>query len=176
MNCVLLSPHNDDESLFASVIMQRMKPKLVVVTDSYVQFNRGQKEITWERRRYESKEAARLYGVDIEFLGIRDDELPHPVLVERLQEAIREDALVFAPAHQGGHVHHDIISDLAVELFDRVVFYATYAYKQNFTPYGIPLNMSPEEREVKKRALACYESQHWQGHFKGVEGKDEYIS
>jgi hypothetical protein len=38
---VFLSPHHDDETLFGAFTLLRERPLVVIVTDSYVQFNRG---------------------------------------------------------------------------------------------------------------------------------------
>lgn len=182
---MLIAPHNDDEVLWASTIALRASPLIVVVTDSWVQYNRGQVEITAERRRSESEESARILGCRIEFLGIRDDEIeetrPMDILEPLMERVIGyKIKKVYAPAWQGGHPHHDLVSKVAKELFRvkvRVLYYSTYARGQNKTPHGLPLAITEAERETKFKALRCHVSQSWQGHFtKVMMDPEEYIS
>ncbi len=175
---VLLAPHDDDEGLFASGIIMRYKPHVVVCTCSLIQFNRGQTEITAERRHKESASAMKLLGASVEFLNLPDNDLRYDNLIWALKPH-PETTLCFAPAKQGGNAQHDLVSDAASNMFKRVIFYATYAKDQWFTPLeqGIRLVLTPEERELKLKVLDCYESQQFQNHFAEVRKvMDEWIS
>lgn len=178
MSAILLAPHDDDEGLFASGIIMRYKPHVVVVTCSLIQFDRGQTDITAERRHKESTAAVKLLGSDVEFLNIPDNNLRYDDLVWALRPW-PETNLCFAPAKQGGNAQHDLVSDAASNMFKRVIYYATYASGQWFTPLenGVRLVLTPEERAQKLLALSCYESQQFQHHFNVVrEVMDEWIS
>ena len=104
---LLLAPHNDDESLFAAYTILRHQPLVVVVTSSWVQFNRGD-NITCEQRDEESRRALEVLESPVLFLGIRDDTITEDLLMQGLQ-AFPKDAQVWAPSIQGGHVHHDLV-------------------------------------------------------------------
>jgi LmbE family N-acetylglucosaminyl deacetylase len=180
MRYLLLSPHNDDEALFASVICQRVKPLIVVVTDSWVQFNRGQIDITDRVRRDESLKCARVLGCDVSFMGIRDDKLRDvdDVVSELYKVRLAWDPeLVFAPARQGGHLHHDLVGMAAEAVFPNVAHYSTYAADQWVTPFGVPLGITEDEKITKMLAIACHVSQGWQGHMAAVnDHMEEYVS
>jgi len=177
---ILLSPHNDDEALFASFICMREKPLVVIVTDSWKQFGRGEKEkhITAEVRRNESIAAMRLLGCSVVFLGIPDTSwLSRKILHEKLKQFNPD--VVYAPAIQGGHIQHDLVGIAALANFKHVVQYATYAREKSFTPGEIEIIPTPEEQALKDRALDCYQSQityertaHF---FIAVRGKNEWI-
>jgi LmbE family N-acetylglucosaminyl deacetylase len=69
---ILFSAHQDDESLFACYTIMREKPLVVVVYDGYQhqrKFNIGVNV-----RRNESIMAMKLLGVNVEFMGLSDDE------------------------------------------------------------------------------------------------------
>lgn len=79
---VLLSPHNDDESLFAAYTIMRERPLVVLVTDSDLQ-----PPTTSQEQREESRCACEIMGVRVEFLGLKDGCLPksEPQLRTKLQ-------------------------------------------------------------------------------------------
>lgn len=177
---IFLSPHNDDEALFGSIIIQRMKPLLlVIVTDSFIQAERGD-PITWQQRRHESALAAKIMGVPISFLGIPDRDLTHERLIEALRIFHPNDE-VLAPALQGGNANHDVVAKAAGEYFNTVWWYATYAKGECFTPINATsVHPSPEEALLKEHVLACYTTQLALGstrpHFEAVTGQPEYLS
>lgn len=171
---IFLSPHNDDEALFGSIIIQRLKPLLlVIVTDSFIQGDRGD-PITWQERRLESSEAARIMGVPICFLGIRDSELCPRNLRDALS-IFDQDAQVIAPAIQGGNAHHDCVGQAAQNYFPCVWQYSTYAKGEHSTPIaGSSFHATEEEAALKERVLNCYPSQillkSTRPHFDAVRG------
>lgn len=161
---VLIAPHPDDETLFAAYTILRLKPLVLIVTDD----DRG--KVSAETRRQESRQAMKILGVDVRFLGIPESKLNLDVLKDRLHRY--RHALAFIPAKQGGHPHHDIVADC----MEDAIHYATYT-KENLTPEGnvevIPTN---EEVRLKNLALDCYKSQFpWnKAHFDAVRNRSEW--
>lgn len=174
---VLLSPHNDDESLFAAYTIMREKPLVIIVTDS----NR-QEGVTAQERREETMRACEILGVPVEFLGLEDGSLGELDLTRELQSLnTRLWEYVYAPAIQGGHNDHDVVGRIASKLFPSTRYYSTYT-KDNYDPFGqhsiVPTAV---EIDIKNDALACYKSQlKIEGvrlnHFEMVRGKSEYLN
>jgi LmbE family N-acetylglucosaminyl deacetylase len=139
---LFLSPHNDDETLFGAFTIQRVKPLVAVVFDSYVQAQRGN-VVTWRQRRNETQNALAELGVgdDVRFLGMRDD--------------------VFTTNELTGHAHHDVVALVADCIWPgRVTHYLTYTRTggKSISANRVPVE-SGEWVRRKLRALACYESQ-----------------
>jgi LmbE family N-acetylglucosaminyl deacetylase len=186
---VFLSPHHDDETLFGAFTLLRERPLVVIVTDSYAQFNRGD-GITNETRWAEARAATEILGCEVSGLGIRDDRITLIDVVDALRElweecSLREDRLdgVYAPAIQHGHPHHDLIGQAALQVFRGWVpmwQYSTYSPMSPFyANHGeIEVKGKPRERELKARAMDCYRSQYprsWR-HFKEADGKSEWLT
>lgn len=174
---ILLAPHNDDEALFASFICMREKPTVVIVTDSWRQFKRGEKDITAEVRREESRKAMQLLGCSIIFLGISDNKLTWENICKTLAQF--EPDIVYAPAIQGGNVQHDLVGCAALKCFKNVIQYTTYSKDALYTEGEVEIVPSDEERALKEQALLCYKSQityyKTSSHFEAVQGKNEWI-
>lgn len=156
---ILLAPHSDDEALFASIIIQRYKPLVMVVTDSFRQYESH--GITAHERRAESRAAAKILGTDVIFLGVEDNRLRdyrhafRGVILNHCQPSI-----VFAPALQGGHADHDTVYWIAGDLPCKMVIqYSTYG---NFWAIKNFKDLVPtkEEYDRKVDALRCYPSQY----------------
>jgi len=181
MKALLLAPHNDDEALFASFTCIREKPSVVVVTDSWIQFDRGD-GITAEQRKKESEEAMAILGCSVSFLGIPDNTLGNN---KKSREVLRAQFkkfspdVVYAPAIQGGNKHHDLVGLVALECFPNVLQYTTYSKQSLYTKGEVEIVPTPGEFELKERALACYKTQQahpWTApHFAAVEGKSEWL-
>lgn len=176
MKALFLSPHNDDETLFASDVLLTEKPLVVIVTDSWIQFNRGD-GITPDRRWNETVEAMKILKCPVMRLGLRDDVLDESNLKHALKRFEGFD-IVYAPALQGGNFHHDMVNKVAKEVFgDRVAQYATYARGEFYTKGPIEIELSAENLELKNRALDCYQSQinlpSTKGHFDAVRNSSE---
>jgi len=170
---LFIAPHNDDEALFGSYIILREKPKVVVVTRSFLQEKRG---IYWQTREQESREAMKILGAEIEFLNLPDVTLNEKELIECLKKYSNIEK-VYAPGLQNGNREHDIVSKACTKVFkDKVIYYATYT-KENFTPVGsIEIKPTLQEIKLKNKALECYKSQaHNYKHFDAVRGKLEYL-
>ena len=177
---LLLSPHNDDECLFAAYTLMREKPLVIVVTDSDAHLTHG---ITAQQRREESRRACELLGVPVVFLGLNDGTLEQQKddLRRRLEPfASQPWSHVYAPAIQGGHKDHDALGEVVSTMFASVSYYATYAAGECFTPAGREIEPSSEEVERKNRALDCYPSQirlaRTESRFDAVRGRSEYLS
>jgi hypothetical protein len=159
---ILLSPHPDDESLFASIICQRYHPTVVIVTDSFRQWDTY--KITAHQRREETLRACDWLGVEVIFMGVADHalELHYHSIVEFIQGKM--DDILFVPALQKGHRDHNTVASMGEWMGGevKVIHYSTYSDKNNWhDPIpGIELVPTPEELAIKKKALACYTSQH----------------
>lgn len=175
---IFLSPHNDDEALYGAYTLMRHKPLVVVVTDSYIQPERGDNGCGADVRRQETINAMQLAGVPVLFLGIKDTELTADVLRERLKYFNPET--VYIPAIQGGNAQHDLVSGVAADLFgSRCERYCTYTKKKLYTTGGWELIPTQQEVELKDKMLNCYKSQlklkSTAPHFKAVRGKSEWL-
>ena len=125
---VLLSPHNDDESLFAAFTIMREKPLVIIVTDSNLQ-----QGITAQERREETMQACQILSVPVEFLGLEDGSLREWDLTGRFQSLnTRHWEHVNAPAIQGGY---DVVGRVASRLFHSPKYYSTYT-QDNYDPFG----------------------------------------
>ena len=167
MKTILLSPHNDDESLFCAYTIMRMKPLVVVVFDSYIQ-----DWTTKEERRKETEEAMKMLGAEVMFLGLNDKTATE----EDVKQALAKlpDAEVFAPT--GSHKHHNMIGRLAERRWKTVVLYTTYDGDALHVKGRVEIVPTKKEIEVKNKALDCYKSQLIKNkpHFDAVRGGNEY--
>lgn len=173
---LLISPHNDDESLFAAYTLIRERPLVIIVTDSFVQWNRGD-SITAQQRWDETVRAMEYLSCPTVRLGIKDTELTKERLKEELKRFCGFDK-VYAPAKQGGHPHHDLCAEVVMELFqDRASYYTTYTKTDLYTTGDIEIKPTQEEIELKNKALSCYESQIRinKPHFDAVINKSEWL-
>lgn len=175
---LLLSPHDDDNALFASFICLREHPLVVIVTDSYIQSQRGELGCESNIRADETREAAKILGCPVIRLGIRDDVVTEEAVVKALRRLQGFDT-VYAPALQGGNYHHDIVSRAAAEAFSRVQYYTTYSKEALYTKGGIEVRPTEEEANLKYKALECYQSQlllpATRPHFEAVINRSEWI-
>jgi len=154
---LLISPHNDDEALFAAFTILRERPLVFIVTDSIRQNGRG---ITANERRNESIAAMTVLGAEVEFMGIPDAALNAQDFNRRISEFIGAFGPfdhIYAPAFEvDGNVDHNIIAE---HKFDTpVTRYLTYtkagkSRSEKVVPFenNWPL--------IKLKALACYKSQ-----------------
>lgn len=98
---LLLSPHNDDESLFAAYTLIREKPTVLIITDSDMQLDRG---ISAAQRKEESRRACETLGVPVRFLGLKDGSVKEDDLRQLLLPFTEQEwDCVYAPAIEGGH-------------------------------------------------------------------------
>lgn len=187
---IFLAPHNDDETLFGSFLIQQHQPRVVVCLRSI-----KQQHVTFVERELETAAACRELGVGYEQWDYRDT-YPDWERVGARMAALDEQEnpqAVFAPAPAwglNGHsyfnsditygaLHHDFVGHLALEVFgpDRVVGYTTYTRYEGRT-LGVEVVPTGRQVEGKLRALACYRSQiedpGCRPHFLG--GLHEYVA
>ena len=200
MSAVLLSPHHDDETLFAAFTIIRERPKVVVVLESHLQEQRGNtldgEPITNAMRQQETIEALgelllgpslggrRVQGPDLEFWPYRDDSPLDGADWDGIED--RVEALgadlgihVYAPdPRDGAHEHHVALGKLAEHYVPpaRLKLYTTYVGGDVRYAGPEPVEYEPEWVERKLRALACYRSQIglWPRHF--LASQDEWYA
>lgn len=175
---IFLAPHNDDEALFGAFTLMRVKPLVIIVTDSYIQPERGDVECTAEIRRQETIDAMAIAGCPVVFLGIKDTELTEDILHERLKGFNPET--VYVPAIQGGNAQHDLVGKVGLELFgDRCERYTTYSKTELYTEGKYEIKPTEEELDKKFRMTNCYLSQltlpSTRPHFIAVNGNSEWL-
>lgn len=181
MKSILFAPHQDDESLFTAYTIMREKPLVVLVTDSYIQPNRGEVGCDSETRWAETKRAMEILGAPVIRLGIKDFELDYQFLGSFLLKSLHNFDTVYCPAVQEGNPHHDLVSRACQAVFgDKCKMYSTYEKGIWFSKGDIEIVPTEEEFELKKKALACYTSQinlpSTKPHFDAaLEAKNEYF-
>lgn len=171
---LFIAPHNDDETLFGAFTLMREHPLVVIVTDSWIQKNRGE-DITADQRWEETKQAMEILGCSVIRLGIRDDVIDEYQINEKLSRFAGFET-VYAPAILGGNPHHDMIGKVAQKVFgDRVKLYSTYTKENLWVPGVYEVTPTPEELALKERAMACYKTQLQVNakHFDAVRGQKE---
>lgn len=173
---LFLSPHNDDAVLFGCFTLLREKPLVLTVTDSWIQFNRGE-TCTAEDRWKEDVEAMKVLGCSIIRGGIRDDVGDDWAVRNLLQKFSNFDT-VYAPAVMGGNPHHDLIGKIAGEIFgDKCKHYTTYT-RTNLHPEGTEeVVPTLDEILLKNEATLKFKSQLAINgpHFEAVKGKSEWF-
>lgn len=173
MNSLLLSPHNDDEGLFAALLIQRHNPVVVVCLQSFKQGAAGHHNT----RELETAAALDILGckhwsqwsfpdVSPPWSAIRDaitdlaDKFDHVFAPEPRWERNQHTPDAIADGY--GIAHHDAIGQYALDAFgrDRFTGYLTYTKFGGRDTDGDPLEDVPAEHiQAKLRALACYRSQ-----------------
>lgn len=178
---LLISCHNDDETLFTAYTLMRHKPIVIVCTTSHIQPNRGEKGCDAYTRNQETIEAMKLAGCPVVFLGIKDTELTEDILRERLKPFNPET--IYTPAyHENGNEQHNLVNKVALEVFGRnkCEQYCSYV-KGNYNIVEGSWEIKPthSEMELKNKMLDCYKSQlnlpSTKPHFDSVRGKSEWL-
>jgi len=175
---LFLSPHNDDEALFGAYIIQTWKPLVLIVTDSYIQPERGEKNCDKETRIAESIAAMKILGAQIDFLHIPDKSFNEDILSAALQNYKQGIDIAFAPAIEGGNPIHDVVGRVADRLFSNVKHYSTYSKTRLYPEGSEKVESSEFMKALKIQALACYRSQITLGTtsiFFTTSHKDEYL-
>ncbi len=183
MNTLFISPHDDDNVLFGAFTCMREKPLVVVVTDSYRQAMRGEVGCGALDRMEETRKACELLGCAVFRLGVPDvhfDADPGTSdLLEKYLGCFQNFDRVYVPASQGGNKDHDTISQVCQKVFgDKVILYTTYTKTELHTTGSKEIVPTPEEMELKNKALDCFISQltlkATRPHFDAVRGKNEF--
>jgi glycosyltransferase involved in cell wall biosynthesis/LmbE family N-acetylglucosaminyl deacetylase len=175
---LLIAPHNDDEALFAAYTLMRVKPLVIVATDSFIQPNRGETGCSAEERRAETIKAMELAGCPVLFLGIKDTELTEDILRSRLKYFDPET--VYIPAIQGGNAQHDLVGKVGMELWGKnCERYTSYTKTELYTTGGWEIVPTQQEMELKNKMLDCYKSQlalpSTAPHFAAVRNRSEWL-
>jgi LmbE family N-acetylglucosaminyl deacetylase len=173
---LFISPHNDDETLFGSFLIQKHKPLVVVVFDSFIQVNRGADWCDRVTRRMETSAALNelLLNPAALFCGLRDDteytvsEIEASIAGVLMQETLKgqlADEIIAPAIEKFGHAHHNLVAmaagGLAATLGVPLIQYTTYqrgTHGKTRTPNPVLIE-DPMWIERKLNALACYRSQ-----------------
>lgn len=158
MSSLAIIPHNDDETLFLAFTLMREKPLVLLMTDSYIQPNRGENGCSAAERRQETINACALLGCPVVFAGLRDDSLDK-CGIEGVLSRFHGFDKVFAPAIQGGNAQHDLIGECVKKWRPDTVQYTTYTKTELYTEGAIEIKPSKIEQELKLKVLGCYPSQ-----------------
>lgn len=160
MGTLFLQPHSDDGTLFAAWTILRYRPHVVTCFESHVQAQRGGPDHA--TRLWEDKMALFQLGIrDFTQLPVRDDGPDEQMLVACLEEFKEQEwERVFAPAVElGGHAQHNMVGDVAAQLWEDVTFYTTYVRGQGRTRTDHEVSYEDDWPAAKFRAMACYVSQ-----------------
>jgi LmbE family N-acetylglucosaminyl deacetylase len=175
---LFLSPHDDDQVLFGAFTLMRMNPLVVICTDSWIQGNRGE-DITAEQRAEESRKACEILGCPVVRLGLRDDVVDEWSMKRALSRFSGFET-VYIPAIQGGNKDHDLVGQVAKEVFKNVKQYTTYTSTELYTTGSEEIIPTSEEIILKHNTLDCFQSQinlpATAPHFEAVKGgKSEWF-
>jgi LmbE family N-acetylglucosaminyl deacetylase len=174
---LFIAPHNDDEALFGTYTLLREKPLVVIITDSWIQYNRGD-NVTAEERWQETVEAMKIIGCPVVRLGIRDDIIDELAIKDKLSKFAGFEQ-VFAPAEvENGNLHHNMVARVAQEVFgDKLKKYQTYSRDNLHLPGTEEIIPTEEEKRIKEKVLNCYPSQLRinKPHFDAVIGGSEWF-
>lgn len=179
VTALLLAPHNDDETLFASFLIQREHPLVVVCFKATKQTSAGVTASTRERETQAALEHLDpSYRADgYEQWDDLDDTDPMTrtssarILTRLVAGQVEAMAAtkVIAPAVEpvGGHPQHDAVGMVASEICEHLglplVRYSTYRDGRGRSGHRNQFSqVEPTGDEIRRKllALACYESQH----------------
>lgn len=146
---LLLSPHADDETLFAAFTIIRYRPQVVICYPSSGDYG------DTETRLSESRAAvAILGGGQVHQWDGTDLAAKMRAIDERLRPTI-----VFAPSDVTSHPEHAAVAAAAAEVFrSRLHRFHTYRNGEKVRA-GNPVPFEPGWPELKRQALACYVTQ-----------------
>lgn len=160
MTSLFLSPHADDETLFGAYSLLRERPTVVVCLLGTTQGIHG------EVRVRETDEAMKVLDIeDVRHWRICDDRHENELRPWLKQDMLRIAAereldVVFAPmVEDGGHDQHNLIGELARQVFPNVQGYATYRRGGGRTQTTNEVSFDPDWPARKLAAMACYRSQ-----------------
>lgn len=165
MRSLFLSPHNDDETLFAAYTLLAYKPVVVTVLEPHLQEKYG---ISGEQRMFETTRALRWLEIEEHIqwsgVGLRDDDADFRMIGMKLGFLLKEGKFdrVFAPqVKHGGHEQHTLVGEIASRLVpaDKLVFYCTYKRGHARTRSETEVKPKSEWPGLKLGAMACYQSQ-----------------
>lgn len=159
---LFVSPHNDDAVLWASFTLQREKPTVLTVYDSYVQPQRGHARCDMMTRRNEDMAAVRgVLGCPIQFAGLKDSELISGAVMVALLKW-KEVSEVWLPAvEKNGHDQHNLVGEIGAQVFSgaKIHRYLTYTRTGGKSTKGIEITPTGAMVLAKLKALTCYRTQ-----------------
>lgn len=160
---LLLSPHADDESLFAAFTIIRHRPHVAICYPSPADYGETATRLEESRRA-----VALLGGGPVEQLPGVDLESTAAQLVPKFRELdgrIRP-LRVFAPSDDTSHPDHAAVAQAAAIVFgDRLTHFQTYNFAGAVqgaiakVRVGEPVPFDAGWSERKRAALACYKTQ-----------------
>jgi hypothetical protein len=149
VNGVLLAPHSDDETLFASFTLLRYRPRVVVCFGSSGDYG------PTEAREAETRDAMTVFGAG----PVEQWHGGDLVAQMRAFDTQWQPSRVWAPSTRTSHPDHLAVALAAAEVFgDRVTRYHTYDAGGKVRE-GRPVEFEVGWAQHKLRALARYESQ-----------------
>lgn len=149
---LLLSPHADDEVLFAAFTVIRYRPDIVICCQSVRDYG------STEERLWESQNAGKvLHAASVEQLPeFSEEQLAwHLVAMDRAHHR----PLVFAPSDDSSHAEHRMVGRAAARVFGSRLFRFHTYNAAGKVRRGTPVQFEPEWVERKLRALAMFQSQ-----------------
>ncbi len=146
---ILLTPHADDETLFACYTLLREKPLVVLCLPG------AERHGAFDVRLAEFVAAMAVIGCP--WGNIADDD--DPERLERALERLNAEH-VYAPLPEpDGNTDHNLVGEMAARLWPgNVTFYATYTADAK-TTLGHEVAFDEGWPDLKRTALACYPSQ-----------------
>ena len=155
---LFLAPHNDDETLFGAYSCLRYHPLVIVCLRSFI-------EAGWpggpgyEMRERETAMATEILGCDYVQWDI-PDSAPDWDEARRRLYLLKGIERVWAPLPEDdGHLHHNALASIALQVFPQAKLYATYTYSGGKSTVGELVQPEPGWEELKRRAMSCYVSQ-----------------
>lgn len=149
---LLLAPHADDETLFASYLAQRYAAQVVAVYD--------------EGRENELAQATQWLGCTYRQFPLakgQDEDMVEAYLIGLRDPASGDDwDLVIVPAiEEFGHEEHNLVGRLALTVFQdcELIRYRTYSPRGTRTIGEPVVPDDPDHIARKLAALSCYRSQ-----------------
>lgn len=151
---VLLSPHNDDETLFACYTLIVEQPLVLVCLRAPVAYGPA------EMREAETDAAMSVVGCDWRQLEFSADDPDWDGMRDLLAPILAVAGKVFAPWPEPlGHGQHNAVGELALELRPDAVLYTTYTHREGRSVGPEIVDPPAGGEDVKHEALRCYRSQ-----------------
>lgn len=154
MNAIVLSPHNDDETLFAGFTVMREKAHVIVCFPSVRDYG------DTDTRTKESMGAVGLLGGTFEQWNVPagDEDWLHSRLFWLAKE--HPGVRAYAPASYASHPDHVLLAQAAADVFrGRLTEYHTYVAGPNRVTSDRFVQYTPAMYDKKLRALAFYQTQ-----------------
>jgi hypothetical protein len=162
---LFVSPHNDDAALFGAFTLQRERPTVLTIFDSFLQASRGHPECNASARREEDLRAMTVLGCPF-VSGCVPDHLAREAASEAVERALGvwfgPVTEVWLPAVEiGGHEQHNLVGAIGLEVFAaaKVHRYLTYTPAWGKSTAGVEVSCTGAMVRRKLIALACYKTQ-----------------